>query len=63
MVGIGSDFAWMVFFRQVKKMRASQRKFYRTKSSLDLKTALSIEREIDRMIEEIDAPPSLFPSD
>ncbi len=46
--------------RLTRTMREAQREYFRTRSSDVLEASKSLERQVDRAIEEFFAPPKLF---
>lgn len=44
------------FVEYVRKMRANQKKYYRTKDYMVLRLSMQLERVVDKMLEEIDIP-------
>lgn len=44
------------FVEYVRKMRNTQKKYYRTKDYMVLKLSMQLERVVDKMLEEIDLP-------
>lgn len=44
------------FVEYVRKMRATQKKYYRTKDYMVLRLSMQLERVVDKMLEEIDIP-------
>lgn len=44
------------FVEYVRKMRDTQKKYYRTKDYMVLRLSLQLERLVDKMLEEIELP-------
>lgn len=44
------------FVEYVRKMRATQKKYYRTKDYMVLRLSMKLENVVDKMLEEIDIP-------
>lgn len=44
------------FIEYVRKMRATQKKYYKTKDYMVLRLSMQLERVVDKMLEEIDIP-------
>lgn len=44
------------FVEYVRKMRNTQKKYYRTKDYMVLRLSMQLERVVDKMLEEIDLP-------
>lgn len=44
------------FVEYVRKMRNTQKKYYRTKDYMVLRLSMQLERVVDKMLEEIDIP-------
>lgn len=44
------------FIEYVRKMRATQKKYYRTKDYMVLRLSMQLERVVDKMLDEIDIP-------
>lgn len=44
------------FVEYVRKMRNTQKKYYRTKYYMVLRLSMQLERVVDKMLEEIDLP-------
>ena len=44
------------FVEYVRKMRAAQKKYYKTKDYMVLRLSMQLERVVDKMLEEIDLP-------
>lgn len=44
------------FIEYVRKMRATQKKYYKTKDYMVLRLSMQLERVVDKMLEEIDLP-------
>lgn len=44
------------FIEYVRKMRATQKKYYRTKDYMVLRLSMKLENVVDKMLEEIDLP-------
>ena len=44
------------FVEYVRKMRDTQKKYYRTKDYMVLRLSMQLERVVDKMLEEIDIP-------
>lgn len=44
------------FIEYVRKMRDTQKKYYRTKDYMVLRLSMQLERVVDKMLEEIDIP-------
>lgn len=44
------------FVEYVRKMRATQKKYYKTKDYMVLRLSMQLERVVDKMLEEIDLP-------
>lgn len=44
------------FIEYVRKMRATQKKYYRTKDYMVLRLSMQLERLVDKMLEEIELP-------
>lgn len=50
------------FARLVEKMRHAQKRYFQTRSTFDLETSKSLERQVDRAVAEVlDDRPTLFP--
>lgn len=44
------------FIEYVRKMRDTQKKYYRTKDYMVLRLSMQLERVVDKMLDEIDIP-------
>lgn len=44
------------FVEYVRKMRITQKKYYRTKDYMVLRLSMQLERVVDKMLEEIELP-------
>lgn len=44
------------FIEYVRKMRNTQKKYYRTKDYMVLRLSMQLERIVDKMLEEIELP-------
>lgn len=44
------------FVEYVRKMRTTQKKYYKTKDYMVLRLSMQLERVVDKMLEEIDLP-------
>lgn len=44
------------FIEYVRKMRATQKRYYRTKDYMVLRLSMKLENVVDKMLEEIDLP-------
>lgn len=44
------------FVEYVRKMRDTQKKYYRTKDYMVLRLSMQLERVVDKMLEEIELP-------
>ena len=44
------------FVEYVRKMRATQKRYYRTKDYMVLRLSMKLESVVDKMLEEIDLP-------
>lgn len=44
------------FVEYVRKMRNTQKQYYRTKDYMVLRLSMQLERVVDKMLEEIDLP-------
>jgi hypothetical protein len=44
------------FIEYVRKMRDTQKKYYRTKDYMVLRLSMQLERLVDKMLEEIELP-------
>lgn len=44
------------FVEYVRKMRNTQKKYYKTKDYMVLRLSMQLERVVDKMLEEIDLP-------
>ncbi len=44
------------FVEYVRKMRNTQKKYYRTKDYMVLRLSMQLERVVDKMLEEIELP-------
>ena len=44
------------FVEYVRKMRNTQKKYYRTKDNMVLRLSMQLERVVDKMLEEIELP-------
>lgn len=44
------------FIEYVRKMRTTQKKYYRTKDYMVLRLSMQLERVVDKMLDEIDIP-------
>lgn len=44
------------FIEYVRKMRTTQKKYYKTKDYMVLRLSMQLERVVDKMLEEIDLP-------
>lgn len=44
------------FVEYVRKMRTTQKKYYRTKDYMVLRLSMQLERVVDKMLEEIELP-------
>lgn len=44
------------FVEYVRKMRATQKKYYKTKDYMVLRLSMQLERVVDKMLDEIDIP-------
>mgnify|MGYP006992075476 FL=1 len=44
------------FIEYVRKMRATQKKYYKTKDYMVLRLSMQLERVVDKMLDEIDIP-------
>lgn len=44
------------FVEYVRKIRNTQKKYYRTKDYMVLRLSMQLERVVDKMLEEIDIP-------
>lgn len=44
------------FVEYVRKMRTTQKKYYRTKDYMVLRLSMQLERIVDKMLEEIELP-------
>lgn len=44
------------FIEYVRKMRATQKKYYKTKDYMVLRLSMQLERVVDKMLDEIDLP-------
>lgn len=44
------------FVEYVRKMRDTQKKYYKTKDYMVLRLSMQLERIVDKMLEEIDLP-------
>lgn len=44
------------FVEYVRKMRATQKKYYKTKDYMVLRLSMQLERVVDKMLDEIDLP-------
>lgn len=44
------------FVEYVRKMRNTQKKYYRTKDYMILRLSMQLERVVDKMLEEIELP-------
>jgi hypothetical protein len=49
------------FFALVARMRAAQRRYFRTRHQDDLEYSVRLERDVDNAIRDRAAGPSLFP--
>lgn len=44
------------FVEYVRKMRTTQKKYYKTKDYMVLRLSMQLERVVDKMLDEIDIP-------